>query len=452
MTAREDRAAPAALANAPADRAEGAAADGGGAAVAPVPAPRRPFVSAPVQDLVHAKRFGDAAQELGRGALAGQGRWLAEAWRRVTPADAAACAPRGWSALQGEAVGVAGSRLFALAGAKGAQHVVSQGLTQEGWLLDDPLADATPEGLRILAARVVPVGDRFALFVVEGGEDEKAVRLRARSLGPDGAPLGSAIVVQSIQGYRHLSEVVLTEKEGYVLAFGSQTPAGAESIAALRVERSFEPRGKPTAIAQSGAQSGVAFGAPHLGVVGSDVIVAYTVSAGGRRSAETQVVRATAPQWGTEGFVEPLDARAARRLAQVSRVADRIAGGTDLALACGDARCFLGWEDEARGAYVARLDNVSGALHVATALGRGVGRVALAPLLSEADAVQVVSSAGGALKSTIVSPLGAQVPTVLARCGGSIAGASAGASGVRVLVTEGEGGQRHTLLVTAPCR
>jgi hypothetical protein len=409
-------------------------------------------VTAPVQDLVHAKRFGDAAQELAHLVPSGQGRWLAEAWRRVTTADAAACAPRGWSALAGDAIGVAGARLFAVTGAKGAQHVVSQGLTQEGWLLEEPVADATPEGLRVLAARVVPVGDRFALFVVEGGEDEKAVRLRARSLGPDGAPLGSAIVVQSIQGYRHLSEIVLTERDGYVLAFATQTPAGAEAIAALRVERSFEPRGKPTLVAQAGAQSGVAFGAPHLGVVGSDVVVAYTVGAGGRRAAETQVVRATAPQWGSEGFAEPIEARASRRLGAVSRVAERVAPGTELALACAPSRCFLGWEDEARGAYVARLDNVSGALHVATSLGRGVGRVALAPLPSEADAVQIVSSAGGALRSTVVSPLGAQPPTVLARSAGALAEASAGPAGVRALVTEGEGAQRHALLVTAPCR
>ena len=320
-------------------------------------------------------------------------------------------------------------------------------------MLDEPTADATPEGSPVLAARVVPVGERFAVFLVEGAEDDKVVKLRARALGPDGAPLGASIVVANLQGYRHLSEVRLTPSgDAYVLAFGTVSPAGVETIHVLRVEPSFEAKGKPTILAQAGAASGVSFGSPHLGLVGNDAVVAYTVAAGGRRFGETQMVAATAPQWGSEGVAGPVDAKATRRLGVASRVADRVASGGDVALACAPSRCFLGWEDEARGAYVARLDTVSGALHVATSLGKGIGRMLLAPLPDVAEGVQIASFQGGSVRSLVVDPLGAHPGPTLARSSGVPVALRVTAAGARVLVAEGEASGRHGLLVTAPCR
>jgi hypothetical protein len=297
------------------------------------------------------------------------------------------------------------------------------------------------------------VGERFAVFVVEGAEEDKVVRLRARALGPNGAPLGASIVVANIQGYRHLSEVRLTASgDAYVLAFGTATPAGVEALQVLRVEPSFEAKGKPTVFAQAGAASGVDFGAPHLGLVGSDVVVAYTVSVGGRRFGETQMIGASAPQWGSEGFSSSVEAKGSRRLGVASRVAERVTPGTDLALACGPARCFLGWEDDARGAYVARLDTVSGALHVATSLGKGVGRMLLAPLPDVPEGVQIAAHQGGAVRSLVVDALGAHPGPVLARSSGGPVAFRVTAAGARALVGEGEGSGRHGLLITAPCR
>ncbi len=420
------------------------------------PAPVVPLVAASVRDLVRNKRLVEAAQEIAKGSGGASSRWLAEAWRRTPAAELSSCAPSAWAAFAGEPlveVGEGHARAFALAGPRGAQHLISQGLSAEGWLLEEPTADATPEGARVLAARVVPVGERFAVFLVEGAEDDKVVRLRARALGPNGAPLGASIVVANIQGYRHISAVRLTASgDAYVLAFGTVSPAGVEALHVLRVEPSFEAKGKPTVFAQAGGASGVDFGAPQLGLVGNDVVVAYTVSAGGRRFGETQRIAATAPQWGSEGFADAVDAKGSRRLGVASRVAERVAPGTDLALACGPSRCFLGWEDDARGAYVARLDTVSGALHVATSLGKGVGRMLLAPLPEVPEGVQIAAHQGGAVRSLVVDSLGAHPGAVLARSPGNPVAFRVTPVGARVLVGEGDGSARHGLLVTAPCR
>ena len=426
--------------------------------VAPTPAPviRGPVVSGAVRDLVATKRYAEAAQEVVKGTAGASARWLADVWRRTSAVDLAACAPAGWGVFAGDPlveVGEAHPRTFVLSGPRGAEHLVSQGLSAEGWLLDEPTADATPEGAHILAARVVPVGDRFAAFVVEGAEDEKVVRLRARALGSDGAPLGASVVVAHLQGYRHLSEVRLTASgDAYVVAFGTVSPAGIETLQVLRIEPSFEAKGKPTVFAQAGAASGIDFGAPHLGLVGGGVVVAYTVTAGGRRFGETQLIANSAPQWGSEGFGSAVEAKGSRRLALASRVAERVAPGSELALACGAARCFLGWDDDARGAYVARLDTVTGALHVATSLGKGGGRMLLAPLPEVPEGVQIAWNQGGAVRSLVVDSLGAHPGPVLVRSAGSPAAFRITPGGARVLVAEGEGSGRHGIVVTAQCR
>lgn len=419
----------------------------------PAPSFATMSVSDDARAAVRARHFGEAA-DLVKSATAGEARWLAEAWRRVVPADVASCAPTGWAAVPGDALavlGTKGSRVFALTGSRGAQHVVSYAANDEGWFEASSVADATPEGGRFLGARVVPVGERFALFVVEAGDDDKSVRVRVRSLGENGSPLGSAVNVLTIQGFRHLSEVALLD-DGYALAFGSVTPAGVESISVLRVERSFEARGRATSIAQAGARAGTTFGPPHLSAKGKDVLVAYVVASGGHRFAETQLFAASAPLWGTDGFTTPVDAKGSRRVGPAPRVAERVAPAGDVDLACRSQNCVLAWEDDVRGTYVARLDSTSGGLQLATALGKGVGRTVLAPVSGSLDDVHVLSVQGGALRSTLVDARGAHPGVVLVRTSGSVVAADASTAGLRVLVEEGDAAQRHGLFITTSCR
>ncbi len=412
-----------------------------------------PVLPPSVREFVAHKRFLEATQELAKSPSSAPSRWLAEAWRRVLPGDAQACAPTAWAAIAGDPIAITSGtnrRVFFFGGSKGSPHVFSLSVDAAGWLTDAPAVDATPEGTAVVTMRIVPVGDRFALFLLERGEDEKTVRLRVRTLGENGEPLGTSIVVQTVKAYRHLSEVQLSD-DGYVLAYSTLSGTGAESMQALRLDRAFQPRGKPTMLAQGTGRGASLFGAPHVGRLGKDTLFAYVVTHPEGRFAETQLLTAEALQWGTEVLPGAPDARLLRRLKPGSRVAERVAPGAEIDLACTAQRCFLGWEDDIRGTYVARLDSISGSLHVATSLGKGIGRVWLVPGATASDSVQVVSHHGAAFRSTIVDALGAHPGGVLVRSLGTFAGAAAGPSGLGLFLSENDGPQRHGLMVTTSC-
>ena len=435
--------------------APAAEAPSGDVAAMPIkPAPMAvPSVSGDARAAVSEKRFAEAA-ELVTSLVPGEARWLAESWRRVLPSDVAVCAASAWAAVPGEPLSLVtgkAMRLVTMMGPRGAHRVSSFGATDEGWLAGASMADATPEGGKILAARVVAVGDRFALFVVEGGDDDKSARLRVRSLGEDGSPLGSPVTVTTVQGYRHMSEVAVLD-DGYAVAISTVSTGGVESVTIVRVERSFEARGRVTTLAQAGARAATSFGPPHVSAKGKDVLVAYVVSSAGHRFAETQLLSANAPLWGTDGFTSAVDPKGSRRVGPAPRIADHVAPGTDLDLACLSHNCVMSWEDAVRGAYVARLDSTSGGLQLATSLGKGVGRTVLAPVGGALDEVQVLSAQGGAIRSTLLDARGVHPGPVIVRTSGSIVAADASGTRVRVFVAEGDGPQRHGLLVTAPCR
>jgi serine/threonine-protein kinase len=233
-------------------------------------------------------------------------------------------------------------------------------------LLDDalrrtsPEVSLTPEASSVRQVELVSAGEKFVLLYWDEAGSEPGVY--ARFISKDGHIAGPARRISAVKK-GDLSAALTQSGNRYWVVWQEEVDKGASDIMARELDLELSPIGEPIRLTQipPAKATSTAAATPAVAVQNGHLYIAFSVNRGSER-VQLYVERIALSDPALKTGLLPLKkaSNKERFLGQLQLLSAKDGKNTTPVLACSPDGCFVTWDDEKAGGFVAFLDKDKG--------------------------------------------------------------------------------------------